>query len=675
MSSSIHRIVQSVLHCRAIDLHEQRLADAGKPLAHQFSAAGHELGQAMVAVHATDPADGVFSYYRSKCAWLSAGLSIDAYVQSARQNAGSYADGRNVSVLPYLRQTNGPTIAPIFGGVGSQFEPAIGWAKAITLSNKVPDRPSPLTFVFAGDGAVSTVGFWSAIREASAFQLPMLIVIENNGIALGTASTQQVAGGTIAESLASFVGLSVHSFDGKDPANISEIQHVIQSLRANPTPTLIELAVPRLAGHSGSKSIRKEEATANVISDADPVPRLRSFLLNSGALDADAYQQEELLAEQEVQNCFEADIPSISVREISEEATRHRHSAHPIEFSHPYGANKVSLAHAINAWLASALASDSSTILLGEDIGEMGGVHGVTRGLQTRFGNKRVIDASLNESSILGQAMGLAMAGQRPIVEIQYRKYLDPAMEQFHNIGWCDWLTQSQFTLPIIIRIPFGIGGQSDAWHSESNEAVVLRAIGYDVACPSCANDAVNVFTHAYQSSRPTVILEHRGLYYSPLSREKLESPTSPPNDMRSKVLCQGNRVTIVSWGKLCREIEAMVKSQDVSACEVIDLMWLRDWDFDAVAQSVRKTGRLIVAHEDRRFLGLGAEISARVSEELFRFLKAPVLRVGSDENPIPIRASLVANSCPSVADVQRAIESLMSRSALDDTVAREALQ
>ena len=646
-SDRVHRefvnISKCVLRTYFVDQIEARLSQSGTFIPHVFSTAGHELAQAMVGC-CIQSNDAVFSYYRSKGVWFAAGLKVEDYAASALQHPNSYAAGRNCSVLPYQSADQSrPLIAPVFGGVGSQFEPALGWARSV-VQKGIADS---LAFVFAGDGSVSTGGYWSAIREATALQLPLVIVIENNGQAISTAITTQIGGENITDLFGAFPGIRCLRFDGNDLANAGEIHLVIEQARSTQSPLLLEMKVERLAAHTGATSTEAQHK--------------QSWMeqLRAKWHQHDFHEDFETLKERiekEVEEAFEQSDPLASplVERVCQS------SPSPVAFQHPFQRNKISIGHAINAWLNSALASDPNVILMGEDIGAMGGVHGITKGLQAQHGKNRVIDSALNESCILGEALGYALNGFRPIVEIQFRKYLDPAMEQFHNIGWCEWLTSGTFRASIILRIPFGSRSPSDPWHSESNEAPILRAIGWNVVCPTTAGDAIQALALAYDSQKPTVILEHRDLYYSSLSRQVIAVPIPIDYGLTARTRLSGDQMTIISWGAMTYRVQQVVEQNHIAGCELIDLFWLRPWDQSMVLDSVRKTGRCLIVHEDRKFLGLGAELSATIHEQLGTLMKHPVIRLGASEHPIPIDPSQIEQAIPNQFQILSCIQELL---------------
>ena len=652
-------VARIALQAREVDINEEQFANEGLFIPHRFSCAGHELALAMVAAHINDPGDAAFTYYRSKAVWFGIGLSLSEYVESAFQLGSSYSGGRNVAVLPFQSIKTCPLIAPVFGGVGSQFEPAIGYAHGLKFNNE----QQALAFVFAGDGAVATGGFWSIIRESASRQLPIVIVIENNGIALSTDISKQIYAECVTSQIADFPGLETKVYDATHPGHSAEIADVINNCRKIRRPVLIELKVDRISGHSASD----RQAYRTSMPACDPLSRLDEICDQDFSLPELAALKAEI--EIEVQETFkstackiETKIPISDVNFdcVTKQAAQFKR---PFTLINQYGANKVSIGHAINNWLVSAMRHDSKLILLGEDIGKLGGVHGVTRGLLKQFGQSRVVDTSLNESCIVGQAMGLALCGFRPIVEIQYRKYLDPGMEQFRNIGWCGDITNGLLKLPIIIRIPFGSELHNDPWHSESDEATVLRSLGYDVFCPATSRDAVEVLDHAFVSGNPTVVLEHRGLYYDSNARESLNDLEQIAQTPRCVRMIQGNDLTIVSWGKLSWTVNELLKSRPDLNVELIRLVCLRPWDAKEIRKSVQKTGRLLVIHEDRKFLGLGAEIASEIAEKEFCSLRCPVERLAAQEVPVPILPELVSDVIPSSVSIENAIKMMLSHS------------
>jgi 2-oxoisovalerate dehydrogenase E1 component len=306
------------------------------------------------------------------------------------------------------------------------------------------------------------------------------------------------------------------------------------------------------------------------------------------------------------------------------------------------------------------LQANPRLVIFGEDVGPRGGVHRVTLDLQSKYGERRVFDTSLSEEGIIGRASGMAMAGLTPLPEIQFRKYADPATEQINDLGWVRWRTSGKFAAPVVIRIPVGYSKKTgDPWHSVSGEAIYAHSLGWRVAMPSNAADAVGLLRSALRGQDPTVVLEHRALYDTPPSRRPYPGDEYALEFGKATIVQTGSRLTVVSWGEMLhRCLEAALPFAD--QVEIIDLRTVSPWDKDAVLESVRKTGKLIVAHEDAFTGGFGAEISATAAQQAFTFLDAPVERVATPDVPIPFNIPLMNTVIPTVDLLRSRMESML---------------
>jgi 2-oxoisovalerate dehydrogenase E1 component len=299
--------------------------------------------------------------------------------------------------------------------------------------------------------------------------------------------------------------------------------------------------------------------------------------------------------------------------------------------------------------------------VFGEDVGVKGGVHLVTEGLQRKFGAERVFDTSLSEEGIIGRAVGMAISGLVPVAEIQFRKYADPATEQLNNCGTMRWRTANRFAAPIVVRMPGGFGKDvGDPWHSLSSEVTWAHALGWQVAIPSNAADAVGLLRAAMRSGNPTIFFEHRSLLMTSDG-----SAPYPGDDYvlplgRANVLREGDRVTVVTWGAMvhrCVEAAGLVGD----GVELIDLRTVAPWDRDAVLASVRKTGRCLIVHEDTRTAGFGAEIAATLARDAFWHLDAPVDRLTVDDVPMPYHPVLLDAVLPGAESIAARITELLA--------------
>jgi 2-oxoisovalerate dehydrogenase E1 component len=321
---------------------------------------------------------------------------------------------------------------------------------------------------------------------------------------------------------------------------------------------------------------------------------------------------------------------------------------------------RINMSEAIRRTMESELAANPRLLIFGEDVGPRGGVHRVTLDLQGKFGERRVFDTSLSEEGIIGRAAGMALAGLTPLPEIQFRKYADPATEQINDTGWIRWRTSGHFAAPVVVRIPVGHSKKTgDPWHSVSGEAIYAHSLGWHVAMPSNAADAVGLLRSALRGQNPTILLEHRALYDSPPSRRPYPGDDYALPFGKVALIQEGADLTIVSWGEMLhRCIEAAQPFS--SRIEIMDLRTMSPWDKDAVLASVRKTGRCLIAHEDALTVGFGAEIASTLAQECFTFLDAPIKRLAVPDVPIPFNIPLMNTLIPSVEKIRSEMESLL---------------
>jgi 2-oxoisovalerate dehydrogenase E1 component len=316
------------------------------------------------------------------------------------------------------------------------------------------------------------------------------------------------------------------------------------------------------------------------------------------------------------------------------------------------------LIDAVKRTLEAELIANPRLLIFGEDVGVKGGVHGATTDLQMKYGADRVFDTSLNEDGIIGRSAGLALAGLRPVPEIQFRKYADPAMEQINNIGTLRWRTGGKFAAPIVVRVPTGFGRKTgDPWHSVSGEAVHAKSLGWRIAIPSNAEDAVGLLRTALRGNDPTFFYEHRALLDTAPARRPYPGddyvlPFGVANIVRS-----GDELTVVTWGAMVhRCVEA---AEGRGSIEIIDLRTIVPWDKSTVLQSIAKTGKCLIVHEDGITGGFGAEIAATIAQEAFFDLDAPIVRVATLDTPIPYNATLMHAVTPTVEKIQAEMERL----------------
>jgi 2-oxoisovalerate dehydrogenase E1 component len=326
---------------------------------------------------------------------------------------------------------------------------------------------------------------------------------------------------------------------------------------------------------------------------------------------------------------------------------------------HPSGA-RLNLVDAVRRTLEVEMELNPRITVFGEDVGLKGGVHGATQGMQTRFGEQRVFDTSLNEDGIIGRSTGMALAGLLPVPEIQFRKYADPAHEQLNDLGTLRWRTANHFAAPVVVRIPVGYAKKTgDPWHSVSAEAVYAHFIGWRIAYPSNAEDAVGLMRSALRGDDPTFFFEHRALLDSPEARRPYPGDDYCLPFGISAQLIPGDELTVITWGAMVHRCLEAAKDF-LGRVTIIDLRTILPWDKDAVLESVHHTGKVLVVHEDTITNGFAAEIIASLNEKAFTDLDAPIMRIATPDVPIPYNLGLMDSVLPSVERIRNGIDALL---------------
>ena len=662
------RLVRLVLTSRELDrIEEQELVPAKKVL-YQFSARGHDMAQVLLGMQLKD-GDAACGYYRSRPMLLALGVDLADALGSGMGLAGGYSDGRDIGVVFNYPNPGGAHALPMCGGVGAQYTPAAGWAQAIKYKREVLGEgpEDALALVLGGDASAATGGFWSALTIATTQQLPLLMYIEDNGYGISVPSEYQTPGKDIAANLASFRGLTIFNGDGTEPEQAADlIAKAVAHVREKRAPALLRLTVPRLEGHSAQDTqAYKSEAFVAEEWARDPLPKLKA---HSGLTD-DQWQA----IEREVAGQVAAAVAEAEARGVSDPERVSAHVFFDGELQEVGGraglsldgmcdepkpeGQRINMVTAIRRTLDQELAANPRLLLFGEDIGPKGGVHAVTLGLQEKFGANRVFDTSLNEEGIVGRAVGMALAGLMPVPEIQFRKYSEPATEQIHDCGTMRWRTNNRFAAPMVLRIPGGFFKCGDPWHSQTNEVEFVHNPGWKVAVPSNAEDAVGLLRGALRGNDPVIFFEHRAMYDDAWARRPWPGDSFVLPFGTARKTREGDAITIVTWGAMVPRCEAA--AEGVSA-DVIDLRTLMPWDREAVLESVRRTRRCLIVHEDLRTGGFGAEIAAVVADEAFLDLDAPVARVTMPDIPSPHHPKLLDWAVPSVADIRSEIERLV---------------
>jgi len=678
------RRVVTLLHAsRALDdIEETRLVPERKVL-YQFSARGHDFAQILLGLQLWDGHDGVSVYYRSRPLMLALGASLEDAAAGPLARRGAFSGGRDIGVVFNLPGRGGPTVLPACGGVGAQYTPAAGWAQAIryrheTLGDESYSRS--IAVALGGDASTATNGFWSALNIATTLRLPMLFYIEDNGFGISVPASQQTPGGNIAANLRAFAGLTIFEGDGGEPRAAAELtRRAVAEVRETRAPLLLRLTVPRLSGHSGQDTqAYKSAQTLEEERARDPLGRLKAFLVPE-VMPAAEWGRLASEARREVEQAVAGALarPQPDPREL----TAHVFSSGPsgtselqeqgglipegFEFAptspmpHPQGA-RINMLTAIRRTLDVELSLNPRMLVFGEDVGPKGGVHGATLGLQDKYGVERVFDTSLSEEGIIGRAVGMALAGLLPVAEIQFRKYADPAAEQLNDCGTLRWRTRNRFAAPLVVRMPGGFFKCGDPWHSQTNEVAWVHGIGWQVAVPSNAEDAVGLLRAALRGNDPVIFFEHRAILDGAWARRPYPGDEFVVPFGEARTVRAGTEISVITWGAMVERCLQAAGDSHVDA-EVLDLRTLSPWDKGAVRTSVEKTRRCLIVHEDNLTAGFGAEIAATLAQESFFSLDAPIERLAMPDIPSPHSPVLLEAAVPSVAQITQAIQRLAS--------------
>lgn len=614
---------------------------------------GHEAAQ-VGSAFAMGPNDFVFNAYREHAVGLTRGLPLEAELKFWM---GIPTDDWDV---------HGQRFGSITVPLASQIPHAVGYA--YTARSRGEDSVSVAYF---GDGSSSETDFHSGLNFAGVWRTPNVFICENNQYAITTALRKQTASESIAQKAVAY-GIHGVVVDGMDVlAMYQATKDALERARAGLGPTLIEAVCYRYGAHATADDARLYRSAGEEAQwrERDPLRRYRTFLESRGLWSESDEQQvieeaaerfDDALAKLEalpqpdrselVRHTY-ARIPETLVRQIhdlEDAAGVDRSTFTKDEIWHiddeparPQGQTaQMNMAEAINATLRQGMDRDDSIVVLGEDVGVAGGVFRITEGLRSDFGADRVIDTPLNESGIIGTAVGMAMGGARPVAEIQFDGFVYPAFDQLVNhVGRFRHRTRSNVSLPMVVRWPNGAGIGAVEQHCDSPEAYFAHAPGHTVVMPATAYDAKGLLAAALESEDPVLFIEPKVLYRAQREEVPLEHYTIPIG--RARIAREGTDLTIVTYGGLvpkAMEAAQIVDVEGVSA-EVIDLRTLFPWDEDTVAASVEKTGRLLVVQEPQRTAGIAAEVAAQIGERCGYSLEAPIRRLTGVDVPWPVPA------------------------------------
>ncbi|MCU1494682.1 MAG: bfmBAB [Acidimicrobiaceae bacterium] len=664
---------------RAVDERQMTLYKQGR-VYFQIAGAGHEALLTGIARSLRPGYDWFFPYYRDIALVLALGVSPrEIILQSVGSSDDPSSGGRQMPAHWGRKDLN---IVSQSSPTGSQCLPAVGCAEASGyLSSRHIDglsaHPDEVTYVSLGEGATSEGEFWESLNTACRLALPLVYVVADNGYAISVPTADQ-APGPISQLVSGFPGIEVAHFDGCDYfESRARGAAAVARARSGAGPSLLHADVTRPYSHSCSDSQSKYRTAEDVAEELarDPLVRLERELVDAGVLDDEGVA----LIKEEVHALVAEASASALLGARPDPATVADHLvALPRLAPAPASAEGVGEAihfgEAIRRTLHEVMGADERVRVFGEDVADaaqehvdeldgFGGVFGTTHGLQRSFGTDRCFNTPLAEANIIGRAVGQALRGLHPSPEIQFFDYIWPAMQQIRSeAATTRWRSEGSFTVPLVLRVAIGGYVKGGAiWHSQSGESIFTHIPGLVVVFPSRARDAAGLLRAAFRCDDPVLFLEHKALFRQRFAMDPFPAPEYVVPIGSAATVRPGEHLTIVTWGAMVhRSVLAaeMLEEEGLSA-EIIDLRCLAPWDKETVVSSVRRTSRLLVAHEDVLTGGFGAEVAAFVADECFSDLDAPVRRVAAADTWVPYEPELEKAALPQVADIVDAAKSL----------------
>jgi 2-oxoisovalerate dehydrogenase E1 component len=638
----------------------------------QVSGAGHEAIQAAAGLYLRPGFDWFYPYYRDRALALACGITPKMMMlQAVGAAEDTQSGGRQMPSHWSSRELHVVTGS---SPTGSQYVQAIGCAHAGRLLYPESDE---VTLVTSGDGATSEGEFWEAINAACLEKLPVIFLIEDNGFAISVPVEYQTPGGSISKLLAGFPSLLRLEVNGSDfVASWRAMEEAAEHCRAGIGPALVHAHCIRPYSHSLSDDERNYKTEAERAEEArrDPLLLFPAWLQENGILDE--MEIEAMYAE------IDRDLDEVTDYALAAAApdlgTAMRFLYSPavdpasprFETDARFSGEPRTMVDSINATLAEEMARDPRVVVFGEDVADCsreenlpevkgkGGVFKATLGLQRQFGSKRCFNTPIAEACIAGRAIGMSTRGMKPVAEIQFFDYIWPAMMQIRDeMANIRWRSNNGFSCPAVLRVPIGgylTGGS--IYHSQCGEVEFTHIPGLRVVFPSNALDAVGLLRTAIRCDDPVLFLEHKKLYREPYNRSAHPGPDFTIPFGKARIAKSGQSLTIVTYGALvqksilaAQQIENRVPGRTV---EVLDLRSLSPYDWEAIATSVRRTNRVIIAHEDMLSWGYGAELAARIADELFEYLDAPVKRVAAKDTWVAYSPVLEDHILPQVEDL-----------------------
>ncbi|MCO5332497.1 MAG: thiamine pyrophosphate-dependent enzyme [Pyrinomonadaceae bacterium] len=684
-------IYRTMYMSRRIDDKEIQLKGQNK-IFFQISGAGHEAFLTGAALAMRPAYDWFFPYYRDRALMLGLGMTpLEMLYSSVGAEADPNSHGRQMPSHWGKKEFNVPSQSSC---TGSQALHSVGAAEASYraalvkgLQDKIVGyKGDEVVYMSVGDGTTSEGEWWEALNTASNLKLPVIFVVEDNGYAISTPVEVGTAGGDVSKLVAGFPDLYIQNVDGTDPlASYAAFKRAVEYCRERKGPAFIRGKVIRPYSHSLSddEKLYRPEEEREAEAAVDPLKTYAEFLMTEGIISAEDLGRLRSSVDEEVNAAADIALetpqppPESALRNVfSPDVDPTDRSLFDTEDGAELSGNPGTMVDLINRCLHEEMERDQRIVIFGEDVADCsreeyldtvkgkGGVFKVTANLQRAYGSARVFNSPLAEANIVGRAVGMAIRGLKPVVEIQFFDYIFPAMMQIRNeVAVTRWRSDGETKCPLVIRVPVGGYLKGGAvYHSQSGTTLFAHTPGIMIAYPSNALDANGLLRTAIRCDDPVMFLEHKHLY-----RQVYNKSQYPSNEFlipfgKAKTVREGTDVTIITFGALVERSNQAAKrlEQQGISVELIDLRTLVPYDWEAIAASVKKTSRVIVAHEDPISYGYGAEIAARISNDLFEYIDAPVRRVGATDTFVAYAPQVEDFILPQSEDVENAIVELM---------------
>ncbi len=651
----------------------------------QISGAGHEALLLALARNLRPGYDWFFPYYRDRSLMLGLGVTPTEILLEAVGSADDPASGgRQMPCHWGYRWLNVVTQS---SATGSQCISAVGCAEAARYISRRPQLPGcqaygdELTYVSLGEGATSEGEFWESLNTACTLHLPVLYVVADNGFAISVPSTDQ-APAPISDLVKGFRGLHVHKVDGRDYFAVRKVAaKAVPAVRAGVGPALIHATVTRPYSHSAADTQSKYRSADELADEAahDPIKLLEEELLRAEVITA---EEASRLRDEAHQVVADAAKQALAGRRPDPSTVTEHVYVTPVvpaeaENKDDGKGEVVPFGDAIRRTLHEQMGADERIRVFGEDVADAreqvlanvegkGGVFGTTYGLQREFGLARCYNTPLAEANIVGRAIGQALRGLKPVPEVQFFDYIWTAMQQIKTeAATIRWRSNGAFSCPVLLRVPIGgylTGGA--IWHSQCGESIFAHVPGLIVLMPSRARDAVGLLRTAFMADDPVLFLEHKHLLRQAYTRDPFPSPGFQIPFGKGTVVQSGEDLTVVTYGatvQKSRQAAQTLAEEEGARVEVIDLRSLVPWDKELVAESVARTSRVLVVHEDVHTCGFGAEVAAWIADECFSYLDAPIRRVTATDTHVAYEPTLEHAILPQVEDIVAAARSTLS--------------